>query len=78
MDSVLRATNRALGEESAEMRSVDLEDSSDEEARFETTTTYGEFEFLNAVLGFLNRNGIRFELNDAIFEENGDGKFCGC
>lgn len=54
MDSVLRATNRALGEESAEMRSADFEESSGEEARLESTTTYGQLEFLNGALGFLN------------------------
>lgn len=71
MDSVLRATNRAFGAESAEMRRVDLEASSDEDDRFDNTTRCGEFELLNPVPGFLNWNGMGLELNDAIYQISG-------
>lgn len=65
-DSVLRAMNRALGAESAEMRSAGFEESSGEEARLDSTTTYGGIDLRNWDLGFLNWNWMGFGQSDAI------------
>lgn len=69
-DSVLRAMNRALGPESAEMRRAGLEESSGEEARLESTTRYGGTYLLDEDLAFLKLNWIGFGVSDAIFRRN--------